>query len=483
MNKLIKKAFTLVELLVVIAILAVLASVGVVSYTSFIDKAHNTAQNTLLTQMNTLIQANGQKFSSSKKAFEFLNENGVSNDKINDVADGYKYFYNRTKNKIELINLKEEVNSEIIDDSFNTGFGVYTDNSHQGNMGYYSFTASTTYTYQFIDSSNIVHTGDTVTEFNTIRYWLHVPYNYKEYKEYPILTFLHGTNQSLYVQCNESTGFSTPLSNYVNAKTRSMQMLSAPGYTNAGHGNAVWSNLYDDGSIVTVGGGTTDNCFLTELLKDIKQNESLDCFIVILQFNDEMWWENRGAYEVDDVTCRSLDILNSHRAGYGNDMNDGKYYRYTYSASQLGTNVWFQLLDKLYTKLTNMYSINTDRQYLLGFSLGGLGAFDMLSHYPDRFAAVVPIAAASSDPSIANVSRITNTRVYYLHGANDGWVSNKMGKAFIDAMVECGRDANDAKFATVSGYGHTNTHLANKTANMVGGYYDVRDFLFNTVKA
>ena len=44
-----KKGFTLVELLVVIAILAILASVSVVGYTAFIDKANESNARTELT--------------------------------------------------------------------------------------------------------------------------------------------------------------------------------------------------------------------------------------------------------------------------------------------------------------------------------------------------------------------------------------------------------------------------------------------------
>lgn len=46
-----KKGFTLVELLVVIAILAILATVSVVGYTSFINRANNSAAQQELTQV------------------------------------------------------------------------------------------------------------------------------------------------------------------------------------------------------------------------------------------------------------------------------------------------------------------------------------------------------------------------------------------------------------------------------------------------
>lgn len=52
-----KKGFTLVELLIVIAILAILATVVVVSYVSYIDKANQSVDQQLITQMNNVLQA------------------------------------------------------------------------------------------------------------------------------------------------------------------------------------------------------------------------------------------------------------------------------------------------------------------------------------------------------------------------------------------------------------------------------------------
>ena len=52
-----KKGFTLVELLVVIAILAILASVSVVGYTAFIEKAEESVAKQELHQLATLINA------------------------------------------------------------------------------------------------------------------------------------------------------------------------------------------------------------------------------------------------------------------------------------------------------------------------------------------------------------------------------------------------------------------------------------------
>ena len=55
MKKNTKKGFTLVELLVVIAILAILASVSIVGYTAFINRAHESNAKTEAAQIKSTI--------------------------------------------------------------------------------------------------------------------------------------------------------------------------------------------------------------------------------------------------------------------------------------------------------------------------------------------------------------------------------------------------------------------------------------------
>ncbi len=57
MKKRVKKGFTLVELLVVIAMISILATVSVVGYTSFVDKAKLSKAQTELAQVRDYIYA------------------------------------------------------------------------------------------------------------------------------------------------------------------------------------------------------------------------------------------------------------------------------------------------------------------------------------------------------------------------------------------------------------------------------------------
>ena len=108
MEKLKKKktGFTLVELLVVIAILAVLASVSVIGYLSFVKKAKVSNDSSLITQMNTTLQANEAvdgKNATAHDAIEELYESGLDVNKLSPTTEGYHYAIDMSQNRAFLL--------------------------------------------------------------------------------------------------------------------------------------------------------------------------------------------------------------------------------------------------------------------------------------------------------------------------------------------------------------------------------------------
>ena len=95
MKKNTQKGFTLVELLVVIAILAILASVAVVGYTSFIQKADDSAAESELNQVKTYVEA--ELMADSK--WEFVVETKAEDGTITKTT--YTFAKNANSNKYE----------------------------------------------------------------------------------------------------------------------------------------------------------------------------------------------------------------------------------------------------------------------------------------------------------------------------------------------------------------------------------------------
>lgn len=87
-------------------------------------------------------------------------------------------------------------------------------------------------------------------------------------------------------------------------------------------------------------------------------------------------------------------------------------------------------------------TVDRDRIYLTGFSLGGYGTWQTGACFPDRFAAVVPVAG-DSDPAWAG--RFGSLPVWAFHGAEDRVVSPVGSVETIGAIRELRGDTDDIR--------------------------------------
>lgn len=68
--------------------------------------------------------------------------------------------------------------------------------------------------------------------------------------------------------------------------------------------------------------------------------------------------------------------------------------------------------------------IDTRRIYLTGFSQGGMGAWDYLRHYPNRFAAVCPLSGFSYGPqNLEQAKEIKHVPIWIFNGDGDDGVN------------------------------------------------------------
>lgn len=72
------------------------------------------------------------------------------------------------------------------------------------------------------------------------------------------------------------------------------------------------------------------------------------------------------------------------------------------------------MLDRALTE----YNVDPDRLYLTGYSSGGGGTWNMLSRYPDRFAAAMPVAPVSPEPDF-NPANLVGQSISVFHARND----------------------------------------------------------------
>ncbi len=113
MRKKFKKGFTLVELLVVIAILAVLATVSVIGYLSFTNKAKQSNDQSLITQVNTVLRGNEVVDGKPKTMHEVLNivNEEISLDQFVPSDENNEFIYNQDENQFVIVPKSELENT------------------------------------------------------------------------------------------------------------------------------------------------------------------------------------------------------------------------------------------------------------------------------------------------------------------------------------------------------------------------------------
>lgn len=115
------------------------------------------------------------------------------------------------------------------------------------------------------------------------------------------------------------------------------------------------------------------------------------------------------------------------------------------------------------------YSVNSDRIYAMGLSMGGYGTWDLLMRHSDVFAAGVPMCGAA-DLSKADI--LKDMPIYAFHGTVDGVVNVKGTDDIYNAIIEAGGDK--IIYKRVEGRGHDVWVDAGKSNEMVSWLFEQR---------
>jgi predicted peptidase len=94
-----------------------------------------------------------------------------------------------------------------------------------------------------------------------------------------------------------------------------------------------------------------------------------------------------------------------------------------------------ELLVALLDDVTAKYPVDTDRVYLVGYSMGGHGAWYLAYKHPERFAAVAPMSGMSN-PWWA--TRLKDVPVWAFHGGNDDVVPVRETEEMAEALEKQG---------------------------------------------
>jgi predicted peptidase len=95
------------------------------------------------------------------------------------------------------------------------------------------------------------------------------------------------------------------------------------------------------------------------------------------------------------------------------------------------------VLMSLVEQVCEKMSIDRDRIYVTGLSMGGFGTWRLVATHPDRFAAAIPICGGGE---IEWADRLNTVPIWAFHGAKDSVVPLARSKEMVDAVQAMGGD-------------------------------------------
>jgi predicted peptidase len=104
---------------------------------------------------------------------------------------------------------------------------------------------------------------------------------------------------------------------------------------------------------------------------------------------------------------------------------------------------------ELLEALSREYSLDRDRWYVTGLSMGGFGTFDLLIRKPDWFAAGVPLCGGMPE---AEAPKIAHIPMWIFHGAADKVVPAELSRRAVRALEAAG--ASNVRYTEYEAVGH-----------------------------
>jgi len=94
-----------------------------------------------------------------------------------------------------------------------------------------------------------------------------------------------------------------------------------------------------------------------------------------------------------------------------------------------------ELVIGLVRQLMQNGTVDTNRIYITGLSMGGFGTFDAIERYPNLFAAAVPVCGGGDVSKAASIAHIP---MWIVHGAEDATVNPFNSLNIVEALMKAG---------------------------------------------
>lgn len=127
-----------------------------------------------------------------------------------------------------------------------------------------------------------------------------------------------------------------------------------------------------------------------------------------------------------------------------------------------------RLVAELLDQLEEEWSIDPDRCYVTGLSMGGYGTYDLLLRQPDRFAAAIPICGGGDESRAAKIAHIP---IWIFHGDKDGAVPVTRSRNMVAALKAAG---GSPRYTEYPGVGHNSWSRAYREPELVAWLFSQR---------
>ena len=154
---------------------------------------------------------------------------------------------------------------------------------------------------------------------------------------------------------------------------------------------------------------------------------------------------------------RDLNIV--RREGLPGLVEQGKKFDFILLSPQCPLRVGWnpEIVVGLIEHVCSSLSVDRDRVYMTGYSMGGFGTWNVAAYDPSRFAAIAPLAGGGD---VNQAKRLKNVSVWAFHGAKDYAVPLEWEKAMVDAVKQ---EGGRAKLTVYPDGGHGICGIAYQT--------------------
>lgn len=122
--------------------------------------------------------------------------------------------------------------------------------------------------------------------------------------------------------------------------------------------------------------------------------------------------------------------------------------------AEMRPSAYLQMAVALLKELQGQYSIDTDRLYVGGQSMGGYGTWSVITEYPQMFTAAVPLCGGGNK---AKAKNLVDIAIWAFHGDTDTAVDVSESREMIEAIKLAG---GKPKYTEYKNVGHTVWHQA-----------------------